>query len=54
MKREHLKFPAETTVTLSEGSSGMLTQVPGGVTSVSAVASASGGIGAGNLIERGI
>ena len=48
---EHIKFPERPHGTPTPGSGGLQTQVAGGVTTVSAVAASTGGIG-GTLIER--
>ncbi len=49
---EVVKFPPERPHTMPVcGTGGLKTQVPGGMTTVSCVASATGGIGAGNLIK---
>lgn len=39
-------------ITPSKGSAGLRTQVPGAMASVSNLASATGGIGPGNLVQR--
>ena len=55
MNGEVVKFPASVRQHLpTAGSAGLATQVPGAPASVSNLASASGGIKPGNLIERDV
>lgn len=49
---EHIKFPGTSHQQPTVGTAGLSTQIPGGITSVSAVANATGGIRPGGLIER--
>lgn len=49
--KEQIKFPSRPKGTVTPGSVGLKTQIPGGATTVSAVAAATGGIGPGSLVE---
>lgn len=49
--KEHIKFPSQPKGAITPGSVGLNTQIPGGVATVSAVASATGGIRPGGFIE---
>lgn len=52
MRGEVVKFPSEgKRLQPTTGSAGVRTQVPGAMASVSNLAMATGGIGAGNLVE---
>lgn len=52
MKGEVIKFPPEgTAARVATGHTGLRTQVPGGMTTVSNLASATGGIAPGNLVQ---
>ena len=52
MKGEVVKFPPEgKRLRPTKGSAGLRTQVPGAMTSVSNLASATGGIAPGNLVQ---
>lgn len=50
MMGEHIKF-AESPINPTKGSVGMATQVPGCATTVSNLASATGGIAPGNIVS---
>lgn len=49
--KEDIKFPTQPKGTTIPGSAGLHSQIPGGVTTVSTVAAATGGIRPGGLIE---
>lgn len=52
MKGEVVKFPTEgKRLHPTKGSAGLCTQVPGGMTTVSNLASATGGIAPGKLVQ---
>lgn len=48
---ETIKFPTGSAVGMTPGSTGLPTQLPGGVATVSALASATGGVRPGGMIE---
>lgn len=49
--KEHIKFPSQPKGTVTPGSVGLNTHIPGGATTVSTVAAAAGGIRPGGLVE---
>lgn len=51
MEGEHIKFPSAPGVSVTTGNVGLQTHIPGACVTVSAVASATGGIRPGGLIE---
>lgn len=52
MNGEVVKFPQSRPAGPTTGSAGLRTQVPGGIATVSNLASATGGIGPGTLAQR--
>lgn len=54
MEGEVVKFPGNRKIRVCTGSAGLKTQVPGGVATVSSLATATGGIGAGGFVPTDI
>lgn len=54
MEGEVVKFPQGRPAQPTTGSAGLRTQLPGGVATVSNLASATGGVGPGNLAQRDV